>query len=174
MQNQCYSGYIKILPNPNACMNIYTCIHISIPWWGSHNSIISSRLWIDNDAWYVIRHHIISTISHHIWDPWFIHSSPKVMAVFWFLIFENFSIGGMFSILETISLGRSTTFSQNKKWCQMNNPMCTAFQMWQNLIFQNQVCFETLIRFSKIYCIFVKISIPRNWHPLLHFWHVLW
>ena len=48
---------------------------------------------------------------------------------FLFLIFENFSIGRMFSILETILLGRSTTFSQNKKWCQMINPMCTAFKM---------------------------------------------
>ena len=31
-----------------------------------------------------------------------VHSSPKVMAVFLFLIFENFPIGGMFSILETM------------------------------------------------------------------------
>ena len=71
----------------------------------------------------------------------------------------------MFSVLETIWLSRSTTFSQNKKWCQMFNPMCTAFRMWHNLIFQNQVCFERLIRISKIYCIFVKISTTRNWHP---------
>ena len=95
-------------------------------------------------------------------DSTVVHSSPKVMAVYLFLIFENFPIGGMFSILDTIWLSRSTTFSQNKKWCQMINPMCTAFKMWHNLIFSKS-SFE-LIRFSKIYCILVKIFTPRSWH----------
>ena len=45
----------------------------------------------------------------------------------------------------------------------MFNHMCSAFQMWNNLICQNQVCFEWLIRFSKIYCIFAKISTPWIW-----------
>ena len=94
-----------------------------------------------------------------------LHSSPKVMAVFLFLIFENFLIGGMFSILETIKTDRSTLILQNKNWCQMINPMCTAFQMWQNCILQNQVCFERLISLSKTPYIFVKISKPRNWDP---------
>ena len=94
-----------------------------------------------------------------------IHSSPKVMAVFLFLIFENFLIGGMFSILETIKHDRSTLILQNKIWCQMINPMCTTFQMWQNCILQNQVCFERLIILSKTPYIFVKISKPRNWDP---------
>ena len=31
--------------------------------------------------------------------------------------------------------------------------------------YQNQVCFERLIRFSKLSCIFMKFSTPRNWHP---------
>ena len=98
--------------------------------------------------------------------PYFIiHSSPKVMAVFLFLIFENFLIGGMFSILETIKTDRSTLILQNKNWCQMINPMCTTFQMWQNCILQNQVCFERLISLSKTPYIFVKISKPRNWDP---------
>ena len=95
----------------------------------------------------------------------YIHSSPKVMAVFLFLIFENFLIGGMFSILETIKSDRSTLILQNKSWCQMINPMCTTFQMWQNCILQNQVCFERLISLSKTPYIFVKISKPRNWDP---------
>ena len=94
-----------------------------------------------------------------------LHSSPKVMAVFLFLIFENFLIGGMFSILETIKTDRSTSILQNKHWCQMVNPMCTTFQMWQNCILQNQVCFERLISLSKTPYIFVKISKPRNWDP---------
>ena len=94
-----------------------------------------------------------------------IHSSPKVMAVFLFLIFENFLIGGMFSILETIKTDRSTLILQNKNWCQMINSMCTTFQMWQNCILQNQVCFERLISLSKTPYIFVKISKPRNWDP---------
>ena len=94
-----------------------------------------------------------------------LHSSPKVMAVFLFLIFENFLIGGMFSILETIKHDRSTLILQNKIWCQMINPMCTTFQMWQNCILQNQVCFERLIILSKTPYIFVKISKPRNWDP---------
>ena len=94
-----------------------------------------------------------------------IHSSPKVMAVFLFLIFENFIIGGMFSILETIKTDRSTLILQNKNGCQMINPMCTTFQMWQNCILQNQVCFERLISLVKTPYIFVKISKPRNWDP---------
>ena len=94
---------------------------------------------------------------HHI------HSSPKVMAVFLFLIIENFLIGGMFSILETIKSDRSTLILQNKSWCQMINPMCTTFKM--NCILQNQVCFERLISLSKTPYIFVKISKPRNWDP---------
>ena len=94
-----------------------------------------------------------------------LHSSPKVMAVFLFLIFENFLIGGMFSILETIKTDKSTLILQNKNWCQMINPMCTTFQMWQNCILQNQVCFERLISLSKTPYIFVKISNPRNWDP---------
>ena len=95
----------------------------------------------------------------------YIHSSPKVMAVFLFLIFENFLIGGMFSILETIKTDRSTLILQNKNCCQMINPMCATFQMWQNCILQNQVCFERLISLSKTPYIFVKISKPRNWDP---------
>ena len=95
----------------------------------------------------------------------YIHSSPKVMAVFLFLMFENFLIGGMFSILETIKTDRSTSILQNKHWCQMVNPMCTTFQIWQNCILQNQVCFERLISLSKTPYIFVKISKPRNWDP---------
>ena len=71
----------------------------------------------------------------------------------------------MFSILETIQLGRSITFSRNKKQCPMFNTMCTVFQMSCNLIFQNQVCFKRLIRFCKINCIFVKISTHWNWYP---------
>ena len=94
-----------------------------------------------------------------------LHSSPKVMAVFLFLIFENFLIGGMFSMLETIKTDRSTLILQNKNWYQMINPMCTTFQMWQNCILQNQVCFERLISLSKTPYIFVKISKPRNWDP---------
>ena len=94
-----------------------------------------------------------------------IHSSPKVMAVFLFLIFENFLIGGMFSILETIKSDRSTLILQNNNWCQTINPMCTTFQMWQNCILQNQVCFERLISLSKTPYIFVKISKPRNCDP---------
>ena len=94
-----------------------------------------------------------------------LHSSPKVMAVFLFLIFENFLIGGMFSILETIKTDRSTLILQNKNWCQMINPMCTTFQMWHNSILQNQVCFERLISLGKTPYIFVKISKPRNWEP---------
>ena len=47
-------------------------------------------------------------------DGFKLHSSPKVMAVFLFLIFENFLIGGMFSILETIKTDRSTLILQNK------------------------------------------------------------
>ena len=94
-----------------------------------------------------------------------LHSLPKVIAVLLFFIFENFPTGGMFSILETIVFGRSRTFSQNKNWCQMFNSMCTTFQIWSNLIFQNQVCFERLVRISKTPCIFVKISVHRNWHP---------
>ena len=82
-----------------------------------------------------------------------------------FFFFENFPIGGIISILETISLTGSTIILQNKTWCQMFNPMCTALQMWHNLIFQIQVCFQRLIRLSKISCIFVKISTSRNWHP---------
>ena len=84
---------------------------------------------------------------------------------FLFLIFENFLIGGMFSILETIKTDRSTSILQNKNWCQMINPMCTTFQMWQNCILQNQVCFERLISLRKTPYIFVKISKPRNWDP---------
>ena len=95
----------------------------------------------------------------------YLHSSPKVMAVFLFLIFENFLIGGMFSILETIKTDRSTLILQNKNCCQMINPMCATFQMWQNCILQNQVCFERLISLSKTPYIFVKISKPRNWDP---------
>ena len=94
-----------------------------------------------------------------------IHSSPKVMAVFLFLIFENFLIGEMFSTLETIKTDKSKLILQNKNWCQMINPMCTTFQMWQNCILQNQVCFERLISLSKTPYIFVKISNPRNWDP---------
>ena len=94
-----------------------------------------------------------------------IHSSPKVMAVFLFLIFENFLIGGMFSILETIKTDKSTLILQNKNWYQMINPMCATFQMWQNCILQNQVSFERLISLSKTPYIFVKISNPRNWDP---------
>ena len=96
-----------------------------------------------------------------------LHSSPKVMAVFFFLIFGNFLTGGMFSILETIQTDRSTLVLQNKNWCQMINPMCTTFQMWQNCILQNQVCFERLIKLCKTLYIFVKISKPRNWDPYL-------
>ena len=84
---------------------------------------------------------------------------------FFFLIFENFLIGGMFSILETIKTDRSTLILQNKNWCQMINPMCTTFQMWQNCILQNQVCFGRLKSLSKTPYIFVKISKPRNWDP---------
>ena len=94
-----------------------------------------------------------------------LHSSPKVMAVFLFLSFENFLIGGMFSILETIKTDTSTLILQNKNWCQMINPMFTTFQMWQNWILQNQVRFERLISLSKTPYIFVKISKPRNWDP---------
>ena len=94
-----------------------------------------------------------------------LHSSPKVMAVFLFLIFEKILIGGMFSILETIKTDRSILILQNKNWCQMINPMCTTFQMWLNCILQNQVCFERLISLSKTPYIFVKISKPRNWDP---------
>ena len=94
-----------------------------------------------------------------------LHSSPKVMAVFLFLIFENFLIGGMFSILETIKTDKSTLILQNKNWYQMINPMCATFQMWQNCILQNQVSFERLISLSKTPYIFVKISNPRNWDP---------
>ena len=102
-------------------------------------------------------------VSH--WLGASLHSSPKVMAVFLFLIFENFLIGGMFSILETIKTDRSTLILQNKNWCQMINPMCTTFQMWHNSILQNQVCFERLISLGKTPYIFVKISKPRNWEP---------
>ena len=94
------------------------------------------------------------------------------MAVFLFLIFENFLIGGMFSILETIKTDKSTLILQNKNWCQMINPMCTTFQMWSNCILQNQVCFERLISLSKTPYIFVKISIleietPAQFLPCL-------
>ena len=101
----------------------------------------------------------------YCWRTLVLHSSPKVMAVFMFLIFENFLIGGMFSILETIKIDRNTLILQNKNWCQMINPMCTTFQMWRNCILQNWVCFERLISLSKTPYIFVKISKPRNWDP---------
>ena len=87
------------------------------------------------------------------------------MAVFLFLIFENCLIGGMFSILETIKTDRRTLILQNKNWCQMINPMCTTFQMWQNCILQNQVRFERLTSLFKTPYIFVKMSKPRNWDP---------
>ena len=108
---------------------------------------------------------VMTNFHNAIWHHIYIHSSPKVMAVFLFLIFENFQIGGMFSILETIKTDRSTLILQNKNWCQMINPMCTTFQMRQNCILQNQVCFERLISLSKTPYIFVKISKPRNWDP---------
>ena len=84
---------------------------------------------------------------------------------FFVLDFWKLSNRRNFSILETIKTDRSTLISQNKNWCQMINPMCTTFQMWQNCILQNQVCFERLISLSKTPYIFVKISKPRNWDP---------
>ena len=133
-------------------MFIYFVYGASIDSWSSNQALTESMMNQDFGAY----------MCH---GKFYIHSSPKVMAVFLFLIFENFLIGGMFSILETIKTGRSTLILQNKTWCQMINPMCTTFQMWQNCILQNQVCFERLIRLSKTPYIFVKVSKPRNWDP---------
>ena len=43
--------------------------------------------------------------------------------------------------------------------------MCIAFHIWHNVIFQNEVYFERLLRFSRAPCIFVKVHIPRKLHP---------
>ena len=147
--------------------------HITTHWprsWKSYLISENKKCTFSNHALIVIKqlpnnHFHISNVAYpiHLRNCHYIHSSPKVMAVFLFLIFENFLIGGMFSILETIQTDRSTLILQNKNWCQIINPMCTTFQMWQNCILQNQVCFERLINLSKTPYIFVKISKPRNW-----------
>ena len=94
-----------------------------------------------------------------------IYSSAKVMAVFFFFWFWKLSNWrNIFNFGDNIVEKEYNIFLK-QNWCKMFNRMCTAFQVWHNLIFQNQVCFQRLIRFSKISCIFVKICTPRNWHP---------
>ena len=145
--------------NVHKCATIHIVYRIANPIYNNSRTI-TTQITYCTDCMLLLR--IATIVRCNVAD---IHSSPKVMAVFLFLIFENFLIGGMFSILETIKTDRSTLILQNKNWCQMINPMCTTFQMWQNCILQNQVCFERLISLSKTPYIFVKISKPRNWDP---------
>ena len=87
---------------------------------------------------------------------------------FFFLFFrflKTFQSETNFLTFGVNIIWRSTTFSKNKMWCQMINSMCTAFRMWHNITFQNQFRTGILTRFSKIFCILLKISTPRNWYP---------
>ena len=45
------------------------------------------------------------------------------------------------------------------------SPITPSMLLWHNIIFQNQVCFERLMRLNKTPLIFVKLFIARNWQP---------
>ena len=109
--------------------------------------------------------HILSVFSRFMWSTLLAKSNGR----FFVLDFWKLSNRRNVFNLETIKTDKSTLILQNKNWCQMINPMCTTFQMWQNCILQNQVCFERLISLSNTPYIFVKISNPRNWDPYSFF-----